>query len=83
MRIVIYNSNTNEFDKNSFCIEQLPRCTNSYNNCPKKYTSSEITLTYQLPSNFLVDFSDEEIFENSENIKYHHLKGKTAEEIAE
>ena len=83
MRIVIYNSNTNEFDKNSFYIEQLPKCTNSYDNCLKKYTSSETTLTYQLPSNFLVDFSDEEIFENSENIKYHHLKGKTAEEIAE
>ena len=83
MRIVIYNSNTNEFERKSFFIEQLPRSADFYKNCLQKYTSSEIILAYQLPATFLVDFSDEEIFENSKNIKYHYLKGKNAEEIAE
>lgn len=83
MRIVIYNSNTNEFNQSSFYIEQLPKCEDLYKNCLKKYTSSEIISSYQLPSNFLVDFSDREILENSENVKYHLLKGKTAGEIAE
>lgn len=82
MRIVIYNSNTNEFDRKNFQVEQLSSCTDSYKNCLQKYTLSEIILVYQLPSTFLLDFSDEEIFENSRNIKYHSLKGKNAGEIA-
>lgn len=83
MRIVIYNTSTNEFDRKNFCIEQSPRCADLYKNCLKKYTSLEIILTYQLPSTFLLDFSDGEIFENSEKIQYHHLKGKNSHELAE
>ncbi len=83
MRIVIYNTNTNEFDRKNFHIEQLPECADFYKNCLKKYTSSEIILAYQLPSTFLLDFSGEEIFEKQKNIKYHPLKGKNSHEIAQ
>ena len=68
MKIVIYNTNTNEFDRKNFYIKQLPECAVLYKSCLKKYTSSEIILAYQLPSTFLLDFSGEEIFEKQKNI---------------
>ncbi len=83
MRIVIYNTNTNKFERKNFYIEQLPKCAKIYKNCLKKYTSSEIILAYQLPCSFLLDFSDEEIFENQGELQYHLLKGINSSEIAE
>lgn len=83
MRIVIFSTNTNQFNKEEFCIEQTLSSIIYNTNCIKKYTYSEIILAYQFPGTFLIDLNrlNSENSENN-NIKRHELKGKTSSEIA-
>lgn len=82
MKTVIYSTNTNEFEKKDFIIEQSPRCAEYFNKCTQKYTSSEIILALKQPGTFLLDLNLEKDSKYPENLKIYFLKGKSAEEIA-
>lgn len=78
MKILFYNSNTNNTDVANFCYSFFPSAKTDFENLAEKYPEHEFFVVAQKPGVFLLDLENGELVSKAEKIQYHLLEKETS-----
>lgn len=84
MKIVLYNTNSNNFEGKKISTKTLPSCKSQFDKLCTLYPDCEFVVVAQRPGTFLLDLEVESIKEKSEKVKYILIEeNNSPNEIAE
>ena len=78
MKILFYNSNTNNTDVANFCYSFFPSAKTDFENLAEKYPEHEFFVVTQKPGVFLLDLENGEFVSKAEKVQYHLLEKETS-----
>ena len=78
MKILFYNSNTNNTDVANFCYSFFPSAKTDFENLAEKYPEHEFFVVAQKPGVFLLDLENGELVSKAEKVQYHLLEKETS-----
>ena len=78
MKILFYNSNTNNTDVANFCYSFFPSAQSDFENLAEKYPEHEFFVVAQKPGVFLLDLENGELVSKAEKVQYHLLEKETS-----
>ena len=78
MKILFYNSNTNNTDVANFCYSFFPSAKTDFEILAEKYPQHEFFVVAQKPGVFLFDLENGELVSKAEKVQYHLLEKETS-----
>ena len=78
MKILFYNSNTNNTDVANFCYSFFPSAKTDFEILAEKYPQHEFFVVTQKPGVFLLDLENGELVSKAEKVQYHLLEKETS-----
>jgi len=78
MKILFYNSNTNNTDVANFCYSFFPSAKSDFEILAEKYPEHEFFVVAQKPGVFLLDLENGEFVSKAEKVQYHLLEKETS-----
>lgn len=76
MKIILYSTNSNHFDENSYFIKNIPSWNKQKKSLQKKYPEYQFIFITQKPALFLADINE------SENLNTYFVETKNSDEFA-
>lgn len=70
MKFLLYSSNSNYFDYNTFKIYSYPTCKMDFEKLQNDFPQHEFFVVVELPAMFLIDLENNGTVEKSKNVKY-------------
>ena len=70
MKFLLYSSNSNYFDYNTFKIYSYPTCKMDFEKLQNAFPQHEFFVVAELPAMFLIDLENNGTVEKSKNVKY-------------
>ena len=78
MKILFYNSNTNNTDVANFCYRFFPSAKTDLEKLAEKYPEHEFFVVAQKPGVFLLDLENGELVSKAAKVQYHLLEKETS-----
>lgn len=83
MRIVIFSTNTNYYDTNTFVYKKSPLNAQEIERLVNRFPQHQFVIATQLPGMFLLDLNTDDDFTKCSGVEYHLLQKNSERELAE